>query len=47
MIGDGELWRLLAEDVPHGDLTTHLLGVGERPGRVRFAARTAMVVCAT
>ncbi|MEI6560420.1 MAG: ModD protein [Rhodospirillaceae bacterium] len=47
MIGDGELWRLLVEDGPHGDLTTHLLGIGERAGRVRFAARTAMVVSAT
>lgn len=47
MIDDGELWRLLSEDVPHGDLTTHLLGIGERPGRLRFTARTAMVAAAT
>ena len=47
MIGDGALWRLLEEDGPHGDLTTHLLGIGERTGRVRFTARTAMVVSGT
>ncbi|GGF85481.1 ModD protein [Azorhizobium oxalatiphilum] len=36
---------LLAEDVPHGDLTTHLLGIGDRPGRMRFQMRRPGVVC--
>lgn len=37
--------RLIAEDVPYGDLTTHVLGIGAQPGRVVFAARGEMVVC--
>jgi molybdenum transport protein len=47
MIDDDALRRLLAEDVPYGDLTTGLLGIGDRPGRIVFAARTPMVTCAT
>ena len=42
---DDLLDRLLAEDVPCGDLTTHALGIGGKPGRMRFAARSAMVAC--
>src|SRR5262245_65431036 len=42
-IPDDELRRWLAEDVPYGDLTTHALGFGNRPGRIRFEARQAMV----
>jgi molybdenum transport protein len=34
---------LLAEDVPHGDLTTHALGIGAEPGEARFAARGPLV----
>ena len=43
-IPDDELRRWLAEDVPYGDLTTHALGFGNRPGRIRFEARQAMKV---
>jgi molybdenum transport protein len=39
-----ELERLLDDDVPHGDLTTEALGIGERPGVMRFAARDPMVL---
>ena len=42
-IPDDELRRWLAEDVPHGDLTTHALGIGSHHGRIRFEARQAMV----
>src|SRR5262245_11843239 len=42
-IPDDELRRWLAEDVPYGDLTSHALGFGNRPGRIRFEARQAMV----
>jgi molybdenum transport protein len=42
-IGDDELRRWLAEDVPYGDLTTHALEIGNRPGRIRFEARQAIV----
>ncbi len=47
MIDDDALRRLLAEDVPYGDLTTGLLGIGGQPGRMVFFARAAMVACAT
>jgi molybdenum transport protein len=40
------LEKLLAEDVPYGDLTTDALGIGNERGRINFAARNAMVVAA-
>ena len=43
---DHELARLLAEDVPYGDLTTDALGFGARAARLSFRARYAMTVCA-
>lgn len=46
MLSDAELDRLLAEDVPYGDLTTLSLGIGARPGRMVFRARSAMVAAA-
>jgi molybdenum transport protein len=46
-LADAEIDRLLAEDVPCGDLTTQALGIGGRPGRITFAAREPMVVSAT
>ena len=36
--------RLLAEDVPHTDLTTEALGIGAVQGRMEFRARGAMTV---
>lgn len=42
---DRFLDQLLAEDVPYGDLTTTALGIGARPGRMRFVARTPQTVC--
>ena len=36
--------RLLAEDVPHTDLTTEALGIGAFQGRMEFRARGAMTV---
>lgn len=46
-LSDGELERLLDEDVPCGDATTFSLGIGDLPGRLVFRARQAMVVCAS
>jgi molybdenum transport protein len=40
------LEKLVAEDVPYGDLTTDALGIGNERGRISFAARNAMVVAA-
>jgi molybdenum transport protein len=39
-----ELERLLADDVPYGDLTTEAIGIGDAPGEISFAARDPMVV---
>ena len=39
-----ELEILLADDVPHGDLTTDALGIGAAPGTMQFTARDAMVL---
>jgi molybdenum transport protein len=39
-----ELEALLQDDVPHGDLTTDALGIGDIPGAMQFAARDPMVV---
>ncbi len=40
----GELEKLLAEDAPHGDLTTEALGIGGSAGEMSFAARDPMVL---
>jgi molybdenum transport protein len=42
-----ELERLLFDDAPLGDLTTDMLGLGARPGLMRFSARNAMVAALT
>ncbi|PWC36372.1 ModD protein [Azospirillum sp. TSO35-2] len=47
ILPDAALDALLAQDVPYGDLTTDLLGIGDRPARMRFAARGAMVLSGT
>ncbi len=39
--------RLLHEDVPYLDLTTHLLGIGDRPATITFVARDAAVAAGT
>ncbi len=44
-LSDTELFDLLQEDVPYGDLTVDSLAIGERAGRITFQARDAMVVC--
>jgi len=45
-LSDAEIDRLLAEDVPFGDLTTLSLGIGAEPGLMAFRARGAMTVSA-
>jgi molybdenum transport protein len=39
-----ELEALLQDDVPHGDLTTDALGIGDIPGVMRFAVRDPLVL---
>ena len=38
-----ELERLIADDVPYGDLTTDAIGIGDAPGELTMAARDPMV----
>ncbi len=44
-LNDTELDALLADDAPCGDATSFALGIGERPGEMRFRARGDMVLC--
>lgn len=46
-LADSELLRLLAEDVPHGDLTTEQLGISARRATIQFAARGPMRLAAS
>lgn len=42
---DSEIERFLEEDIPYGDLTTHLLMIGQQPGEIRFTTRHATTLC--
>jgi len=44
---DAELDRFLDEDIPYGDLTTSLLGIGEQPATITFTCRENSIVCCT
>jgi molybdenum transport protein len=44
---DSDLERFIEEDVPYGDLTTHLLGIGDRHGSISFVTREETVLCCT
>jgi molybdenum transport protein len=46
-IPDIDIERFIEEDVPYGDLTTHLLGMGARPGRIIFSTREETILCCT
>ncbi len=46
-IPDAELDRLVAEDVPYLDLTTHVLGIGAGRGSMEYFTREACVLCGT
>jgi molybdenum transport protein len=46
-IPDTEIERFLEEDVPYGDLTTALLGIGGHDGEISFTTRERTVVCCT
>ena len=43
-LSDQTLDALLRDDVPHGDLTTDLLGIGSRPARLEMRMRRAGVL---
>lgn len=46
-ISDSYIERFIEEDVPYGDLTTHLLGMGDQPGRIVFSTREETTLCCT
>ena len=45
VLADGWLQQLLSDDVPHGDLTSWVLDLGQQSGQMQFSARYAMVLC--
>lgn len=46
-IPDSELDRFIEEDVPYGDLTTRLLGIGGRRGEIVYSTRHETTLCCT
>jgi molybdenum transport protein len=44
-LSDPELFSLLQEDAPFGDLTVETLAIGDRSGEIAFHVRDDMVVC--
>ncbi|MDO4182877.1 MAG: ModD protein [Coriobacteriia bacterium] len=47
VISESRIDQLIAEDVPYVDLTTELLGMGAKQGRIRFITREDCVLCGT
>ncbi|MFA5121509.1 ModD protein [Zavarzinia sp.] len=47
LFSDAEIDRLVAEDVPFGDLTTDSLGIGGRAAVMTFTARSPLVAACT
>ena len=46
-ISDAELDRMITEDLPFLDLTTHVLGIGDALGTMEYYTREACVLCGT
>jgi len=46
-IPDSDIERFIEEDVPYGDLTTHLLGIGMKEARIVFSTREETTLCGT
>ncbi len=46
MTPDHDLWKLLLDDCPYGDLTTEGLQIGDTAARATLTARDAMIPCA-
>ena len=42
---ESDIAKLIDEDVPYGDLTTHLLGIGACQGSIIFTTREQTTVC--
>jgi molybdenum transport protein len=46
-IPDYDIERFIEEDLPYGDLTTHLLGIGEKRGKIVYSTREETTLCCT
>jgi molybdenum transport protein len=46
-LSDSDIERFIEEDIPYGDLTTRLLGIGDRRGRIIFSTREETTLCCT
>ena len=46
-ITDSDIEHFIEEDVPYGDLTTHLLGIGDRRGKIVYSTREETTLCCT
>lgn len=46
-IPDSEIERFIDEDIPYGDLTTHLLGIGSKRGKIIYSTREETQLCCT
>jgi molybdenum transport protein len=46
-ISDSDIDKFIEEDVPYGDLTTHLLGIGNNKGEIVFSSREETTLCCT
>ena len=46
-ISDSDIESFMHEDVPYGDLTTHLLGIGDKSGKIIFSTREETTLCCT
>jgi molybdenum transport protein len=44
---DSDIERFIEEDMPYGDLTTGLLGIGALQGEITFTSREATTLCCT
>jgi molybdenum transport protein len=44
---ESDIERFIEEDIPYGDLTTDLLGIGDRLGRIVFSTREETTLCCT
>ncbi|MCG6190473.1 ModD protein [Maribellus maritimus] len=42
---ENDIDRLIEDDVPLGDITTYLLGLSDKKGKIELFARSAMTVC--
>ncbi len=46
-LSDNDIERFIEEDMPYGDITTLLLGIGTLKGEISFTSRNCTVLCCT